>query len=143
MSNTDVSPERVRCPECGTGSGLHCSECSLQTVEQKIAWGPYFYALWREQMKRNAESQIRLLRLVTLWQGKHAMLRHENNKLRKKLMKQVAVASAKKEAWLRRDRLEHAIAKVEDNAADTIAIAIARTQPDIPAEWIHVEWTSP
>lgn len=87
---TADNPEPVRCPECEAYGGRHCFNCSLQTVEQEIAWGPHYHARWTEQIKLNGEYGIRLRKEVTLWQGKHALLRHENNKLRSKLRKQPA-----------------------------------------------------
>lgn len=85
MNATEPTPEPVRCPECTAYNGKHCFDCSLQTVEEKIAWGPYYHDAWLDQQRRDSDYGTRLRALVTLWQGKHALLRHENNKLRKKV----------------------------------------------------------
>lgn len=77
--------EPVRCPECAACNGKHVLACSQQTFEEMRAKVVHYHAAWLEQMKRNGLCGIRLRKEVTLWQGKHALLRHENNNLRKKL----------------------------------------------------------
>lgn len=44
-----------------------------------------YYKKWLEERGQSVLERIRLRDMVTLWQGKHAMLRQENNKLRAKL----------------------------------------------------------
>lgn len=78
MNTEDNKAEK--CPECNALKG-HSITCSLQSVEEKAAQTMIYYNAW---LHAQVVSQ-RLKAQVTFWQGKHAMLRHENNKLRKRL----------------------------------------------------------
>lgn len=87
MNDTDPTPEPTRCPECTAYHGYHVLDCSQQTYDEMRAQVREYHAAWlREHQSRNVERN-RLKEQVTLWQGKHALLRHENNKLRKKIEK--------------------------------------------------------
>jgi len=44
-----------------------------------------YYRAWLADSAHYQKQRKRLSNLITLWQAKHAMLRHENNKLRRKL----------------------------------------------------------
>jgi hypothetical protein len=70
------------CPakECGARGGHH-PLCPLSPAEYKARQLEWYYRHVLEQCVTIG----RLRRLVTEWQGKHAILKAENNKLRKRL----------------------------------------------------------
>ena len=70
----------VECSECRAMNGHH-PLCELASVEYKAARLAAIY----QTMLKLLRQRERLQQLVNLWQGKHALLRHENNKLRRKL----------------------------------------------------------
>ncbi len=77
--------ERKQCParECGAYDG-HAPRCPLASVEYKAAEMLRYYEAWLKQHGEILQLRERLKREVTFWQGKHALLRHENNKLRRR-----------------------------------------------------------
>lgn len=81
------SSELVRCPECQALSG-HCITCSLQTVEEKAAQAMQYYNAWLRDREQYSKLCLRYREQITLWQGKHALLRRENNALRRKIKRQ-------------------------------------------------------
>lgn len=91
----------VRCPECGALTYSHESErhafnCSRITLEDAISQLLTYHAAWwklekddrewRAALELRAEKErTQLKEQVTLWQGKFALVAHENNALRRKL----------------------------------------------------------
>lgn len=71
-----------KCPakECGAYGGHH-PLCPLAPPEYKEAQLTRYMVALNQGLERYRLMAER----VTLWQGKHALLRHENNRLRKKL----------------------------------------------------------
>lgn len=47
-----------------------------------------YYEAWKRDHDWNCKLRARMRNDETLWQGKHAILRHENNQLRKKISRQ-------------------------------------------------------
>lgn len=82
-----MSTEPDRCPECDALKG-HGVKCSRMTTEEKAAMAMQYYDSWMKTHDHYRELCKRLREQVTLWQGKHALLRHENNQLRRKLRPQ-------------------------------------------------------
>lgn len=80
-------PEEVliRCAECGFGRRWHSLSCKSVTPEERIA--VLENALKSAEMRLiiNKRSWEYQKKQVAYWQGKHAVLRHENNQLRKQL----------------------------------------------------------
>lgn len=85
------------CSECGArshdGKECHgpvpksteprfCSRMSREFLETQLM---VYYQSWLQEHEANTKLRTRLHYDETFWQGKHAMLRHENNKLRRKL----------------------------------------------------------
>lgn len=77
---------RERCPDpkCGAYTG-HSPFCSLATAEYKAEQMVQYYSAWLRDVSHYREKAERLREQVTLWQGKFAILKHENNQLRKKI----------------------------------------------------------
>lgn len=82
------------CPECGAYQG-HSPRCSLIDFEEaKVQLSRYFgYFLNFEVRLREVAN--RLDKEVTNWQGRHAILRQENNALRRKLYPQKKICRTK------------------------------------------------
>lgn len=82
-----MTDERTRCPapECGAYDDHHIPGCPLAPLEYKAEMMLVYYKKWLEERAVSMHERQRLRDLATLWQGKHAMLRHENNRLRRKL----------------------------------------------------------
>lgn len=58
------------------------------TLEEKAEQTMRYYNAWRKKCDEQHEIQIKWQQYAVLWQGKHAILRHENNKLRRALYRQ-------------------------------------------------------
>lgn len=82
--NPAIEPVQNHCADCNALIG-HAPLCKLATVEYKSAEMERYYKAWLSQGEHYRELCDRLRQQVVLWQGKHAMLRHENNRLRSKL----------------------------------------------------------
>jgi len=65
------------CPECGR-SRSHSIECSLASHAYRME----LLKCLRERMSWYRDHAEGFARDVLFWQGRHSMLRHENNKLR-------------------------------------------------------------
>ena len=68
-----------KCAKCGMLPHAHHPLCEAGTLEYKAWYLGRLYPLLEKVMKQ----RDRLLEQATLWQGKHAILKHENNKLRR------------------------------------------------------------
>ena len=73
------------CRDCGA-RGRHVLDCSWQSYAGAIDGMMGYYQAWIDQS--NANNRIR--RDVTLWEGKYRIVKHENNKLRKRLYEKEA-----------------------------------------------------
>lgn len=82
---TKEEREATRCPECKMYYRSHWPSCSLVTVESLRR----DLAASQKLEKRNREARYiqfrRMVEQLTLWQGKFHAIRHENNKLRRRL----------------------------------------------------------
>lgn len=74
----------IPCPECGAFKG-HAPDCSSTSREDLAQAYRDTQKMWREENSRFIKRICDLQTMVTLWQGKHAIVRHENNKLRAKV----------------------------------------------------------
>lgn len=83
-----------QCSECSYYRGAHACYCSRITVDELRK--SLMQALERENHNRTArEIQFRRLNeRLTFWQGKFHALRHENNKLRRRLQRESKPTSA-------------------------------------------------
>lgn len=74
-----------QCSECSYYRGAHAYYCSHTTMDELRK--SLMQALERENRNRTARDiQFRRMKeLLSLWQGKFHALRHENNKLRRKI----------------------------------------------------------
>jgi hypothetical protein len=89
-----INHNKPPCPECGTyDASHHIPTCSLQTVEQKAALMMLYYQEWILTHERWMKNSRRLREMLTFWQGKHAILKQENNALRKKIKSLIARVS--------------------------------------------------
>ena len=76
------------CSECGSRSkDIHHWTCGMQTVEQAILNHKIYRVRMQEEVLRNIKAYQRRGKQITFWQGKFAMVKHENNVLRKKVEK--------------------------------------------------------
>lgn len=94
MNNTDA--KSTKCDECGAFHGMHALACSRQTYEQMQQQVLDHHSSWQAEHQRYNTLHARLKQHVTLWQGKCAILRHENNKLRDRNRKLEADGTEKK-----------------------------------------------
>lgn len=83
MSVDPTQPVVSGCPACGALKS-HSVKCPLLTDAQKAEFLDEYYQAWLGETRSHELTRKRLTEMVTLWQGKHALLRHENNKLRRK-----------------------------------------------------------
>lgn len=82
MSEPRRQQEHAPCPDKGCGARFgHSLVCRLASVEERAEQRDVAVQGWHTCIAK-AE---RLLHQVTFWQGKHAILRLENNKLRRKV----------------------------------------------------------
>lgn len=82
-----MSDTRIPCPKCGAYTG-HGVECTGMTVEEKAEKMMHYYEAWRKKCNEHHDIQVKWQTYAVMWQGKCAMLRQENNKLRRALYKQ-------------------------------------------------------
>lgn len=86
--------QSIRCSECGAYHG-HAPECSkiddLEYAKQQLS---RYYRAWLEKETKHRERYIgyqkkidRIKLECAIWKGKFMTVKHENNKLRKKIMK--------------------------------------------------------
>lgn len=85
--------ENTKCSECGAYHG-HSIDCEQKTPKEWRASALQYYKAWlklemreRHRVKVLDERIKRIKDAATLWQGKYAILKLENNALRKKLLK--------------------------------------------------------
>lgn len=84
-----LSAGREKCPECGTWKATHHRiDCQLQTVEEKAASAAWYSCAWMDAMKEVRELRQRIYPQITFWQGKYAIVKQENNVLRRRLYRQ-------------------------------------------------------
>lgn len=67
---------------------VHEPGCAAATPDQNYAMAEILNARLRDTQSRCDERTMYLKNQLVAWQGRHAMLRHENNKLRRALYRQ-------------------------------------------------------
>lgn len=83
-----MNDKPTRCAECGAYQGHHFITCSLQPIEQKASEAVRYYEAWLKKNNEHHAIYMKFQQQAVYWQGKHAILRHENNKLRKAMYRQ-------------------------------------------------------
>lgn len=73
-----------RCNECHHFDN-HSPLCENQTLVDAKKNAKHYYLAWLHQVDRSRRPQARYLKQIVFWQGKFNTVKHENNKLRKKL----------------------------------------------------------
>lgn len=90
---------RIKCNDCGAHSGPddenHSPFCKAASVEFKANQMTAYYEAWLHEKGANTNRIKQLKHEVAQWQAKHATLRHENNKLRRKLFPTTALVQEK------------------------------------------------
>lgn len=76
--------EEKKCPACG-GYVVHRLNCPAMTEAGVREQLMQYYNSWLKHQKEAQAQWERYRRELVLWQGKHAILRRENNKLRHQL----------------------------------------------------------
>lgn len=93
-----------RCPECGAfwydgreshGVTADGKVCPKQSVEHLWRTAQLYYEAWVGERQQHTATRVRLHQYATSVQGKWAILKHENNKLRSKLKKDNFLPSQK------------------------------------------------
>jgi hypothetical protein len=78
----ELQEQRAPCPDKGCGARFgHSLICRLASVEERAAQRDTAVQGWHKSI---SEAE-RLRQQVVFWQGKFAMVKHENNKLRRKV----------------------------------------------------------
>lgn len=99
--------EVYKCPECGAywhnGKEAHGivtggKVCPKQSIEYLWRTAQAYYDAWLDERRQHIFTRKRLTDYATTIQGKHAILRHENNKLRRKLIPPTPSPNASKPA---------------------------------------------
>ena len=81
-----IDHSKPPCPECGSyDTDSHTPFCSQQTIEQLRKQVKIYYDAWLTNQNSYTHNRRRMNEEITKWRGKNAILRHENNQLRKKL----------------------------------------------------------
>ncbi len=88
-----------QCPHCHAHRSEHSLFCPLAPPEWKAANYDRLAENFHSLVKRRDEERKQRRGLVTALQGKCAMLRHENNKLRSRESQRRAAALALLAAW--------------------------------------------
>ena len=78
MGNVEI---RESCSDCGVYHDQHHPLCASGSIELKLRQLVWYY----NQSRAHWLDLVRQREQVVFWQGKHALVRHENNKLRRKL----------------------------------------------------------
>lgn len=91
MKDTETQP--TKCPECGAlkSHTFNCSRIPLEDAREQLkSYHAAWWKLenqdrqWRKKLEQRAENERNRLReMVTLWQGKFAIVVAENNALRR------------------------------------------------------------
>lgn len=76
----DNWPYSGHCPECG-----HLRSHTIECSEAPHSYRMHLIENLQTRMRSMKSYALDMKKEVTFWQGKHAMLRHENNQMRKKL----------------------------------------------------------
>ncbi len=87
MTKEQIAFYAIKCPDpnCGAYGDSHSVMCSTISHEERLAKMRANNQAYYEQRQRDENYRRELIKQVTFWQGKCAILRHENNKLRSKL----------------------------------------------------------
>lgn len=81
--------DNEKCPECSAYQGHHHPKCSLIDGEHAKTLLHQYYDNWLEARNKRDGALKHWRDLVTFWQGKCAILRQENNALRRKVSRQI------------------------------------------------------
>lgn len=79
------------CPECDHGidstdlTRRHLTTCSLATPEEVRAMLNYYVKAYQKEFARHHAEMLKAMHNAERWHGKYMMVKHENNKLRRKL----------------------------------------------------------
>lgn len=98
MGEHKIPESENQCPECqqwGAGQGFlerHDALCTQQPVEDQLRKCRDQLKALRDYDATRKTMYRRLKELVTFWQGKFHIVRHENNKLRKKWHHLIAIS---------------------------------------------------
>lgn len=83
--------KHTRCPECHSFSGpydeTHSPTCKTASIEFKAKQLMAYYEAWKRDKASHAERVKRLTDEIARLQAKNAVVRHENNKLRRRIAK--------------------------------------------------------
>jgi hypothetical protein len=80
--------ENMQCDECRSPDDIHHSvTCSKATAERRAELYKAYYEMMQRTQQHNTRAFNLLRDRVTFWQGKCAILKRENNALRRKLAK--------------------------------------------------------
>ena len=112
--------ESACCAECGAFHGWHHPDCSKVTVEELRI----LLQSARSREQRNTAAWKRQREKLAFWQAKHSALRHENNKLRRRLKRQFV----KDAAVLDGDEIAALIAGLQDVQAGRVREYRARAE---------------
>lgn len=86
------------CPTCGSKLfsipniapyHRHNAGCAAMTLEEALVSSKYWAKQWIDTHNYYSELTKRMREQAVLWQGKRAIVRHENNKLRRALYRRV------------------------------------------------------
>jgi hypothetical protein len=82
-------PEMNGCSGCGALEG-HGYWCEVPTPEERVEILERALKHWLAAQGRTEKALRRQVDLVEMWHGKYAIVKHENNVLRRKLKRQEA-----------------------------------------------------
>jgi hypothetical protein len=81
-----IDHSKPPCEECGSyDSENHHPKCGKKSDEEKIREFSYYYEVWLDTNDQLIKLIKKRAEEITFWQGKYRMVKHENNKLRRKL----------------------------------------------------------
>jgi len=80
--------DRIQCPhpQCGAFDGHH-PLCPIAPDEWRAAHFLQYVSNYEARLQRLQKALNRQIELTSVWHGRWAMVKHENNKLRKKVAK--------------------------------------------------------
>lgn len=81
--------EQDRCPECLAYGGFHTWLCRSIPYDQKVAHLEWYANTFLNGQERYRKAMLARKDMIAALQGKCAVLKHENNRLRRKLYRQI------------------------------------------------------
>ena len=87
--NPSPEPPKVSGPKecCGAYGRLHSTFCTAQTPDELREQVKFYYDIWLDNQKSLMHDRKRAFHEVNSLRGKLAILKHENNQLRRKWVK--------------------------------------------------------